>query len=389
MKKIAVLGSTGSIGTQALDVVRKLSRKNYAVTGLSAYSNLKLLKKQILEFRPKIAAVWKREDKKALEKWCKRSGIKIKIVKGIEGLAETACFPGVNVVLTAVVGAIGIRPVLEAIKCRKTIALANKEALVTAGTLIMAEAKKRNVDIIPVDSEHSAIFQCLKNEPKKFINKIILTASGGPFYRTDKAKYRRITVKEALAHPTWKMGKKITIDSATLMNKGLEAIEASRLFDLKMENIEILIHPQSIVHSMVEFIDGSVIAQMSNPDMRLPIQYALTYPERVASSVKKLALNKVKSLNFEAPDFERFPCLRLALKAGRAGGTMPAAMNAANEVAVESFLKGEVSFKAIPEIVKAVMNRHKKINNPSLNKLEETDKLARNSAREYINSIKN
>ncbi len=383
VKKIVILGSTGSIGTQALDVIRKLPKTKFTVIGLSTFSNLDLLKKQIKEFRPKIAAVWKDADKEKLSSWCKKSRLNTKVVSGIDGLTAAARYQEANLILTAVVGAIGIKPIIEAIKCRKMIALANKEALVTAGPLIMAEAEKRNVRIIPVDSEHSAIFQCVKNEPKRFIKRIFLTASGGPFYKT-KEDYKKISVKKALAHPTWKMGKKITIDSATLMNKGLEAIEASHLFGIGLDNIEIVIHPQSIVHSLVEFTDGSVIAQLSNPDMRLPIQFALTFPDRLPSSVKKLDLKKIKFLYFDAPDFKRFPCLNLAIKAGKAGGSIPAVMNAANEIAVENFLKGGISFDKIPEIVRAAVAGHKKINNPSLDQIIAADKTARQDALEYI-----
>jgi len=388
MKKIVILGSTGSIGTQALDVIKNLPANGYKVVGLSAYSNIGLLKRQLSRFLPQIAAVWKKNDCDALKQWCRSSRIKTRIVWGLEGLLKTARFQGANFVLSAVVGSAGIWPLFEAIKAGKQIALANKEALVIAGSLVMKAARKAKVSIIPVDSEHSGIFQCLKNEQNRFVKKIILTASGGPFYRRGGDSRKKITVQNALAHPTWKMGKKVSIDSATLMNKGLEAIEASRLFGVPLDKIEIVIHPQSIVHSLVQFIDGSVIAQLSNPDMRLPIQYALTYPERKPSRIKELSLPKIKNLEFDKPDFGRFPCLELAIKAGKTGGTMPAAMNAANEAAVAGFLKNEISFGQIPKIVKRVMDTHRNTKDPSLDQIIEADLTARKAVYKYIERIK-
>ena len=384
IKKIVILGSTGSIGTQALDVVSGFNKKEYSIVGLTAHSNIGLLKKQIRKFHPGIAAVWKEKDAFELKAWCGRSGIKSKVVWGMQGLIEAATYSSSNFVLSAVVGSVGIRPLLEAIKRGKRIALANKEALVVAGPILMDAARKYGAEIIPVDSEHSAIFQCLKNEDNRFVKKIILTASGGPFYRVSGERRKKITVREALAHPTWKMGKKISIDSATLMNKGLEAIEASQLFNVALENIEIVIHPQSIVHSLVEFVDGSVIAQLSNPDMRLPIQYALTYPAREASKIKELSLAKTGKLEFGSPDFASFPCLGLSLKAGKAKGIMPAVMNAANETAVESFLKNEISFGEIAKVVKKVMGIHANVRKPKLEQILKADLVARASARKYI-----
>ncbi|MCX5781416.1 MAG: 1-deoxy-D-xylulose-5-phosphate reductoisomerase [Elusimicrobia bacterium] len=387
MKKVVILGSTGSIGTQALDVARHLI-KSLKIVGLSSFSNILRLKDQIREFRPEIASVWFEKDCIELKSWCRENNLKTEVVFGIEGLIKAAKHHSSNFVLSAVVGSIGIEPLLEAIKSKKQIALANKEALVVAGKLIMDAAKKCGVTIIPVDSEHSAVFQCLKNEKNKFISKIILTASGGPFYKKSKTKHSKVTVAEALSHPTWKMGKKITIDSATLMNKGLEAIEASHLFNVPLKNIEIVIHPQSIVHSLVQFVDGSVLAQLSNPDMRLPIQYALTFPERIKSGVKELSLTRIKKLEFDVPDFKRFPSLELALKAGKTGGTMPAAMNAANEVAVEKFLKKEISFSQIPKVVKKVMDKHLLNKNPNIRQILNSDLNSRKAALKIIKEIK-
>ncbi len=387
MKKVVILGSTGSIGTQALDVARHL-KKGLKIVGLSAFSNISRLKSQIREFRPEIASVWLEKDCIELKSWCRKNNLKTKVVFGIGGLIKAAKHHSSNFVLSAVVGSIGIEPLLEAIKSKKQIALANKEALVVAGKLIMDAAKKYGVAIIPVDSEHSAVFQCLKNEKNKFISKIILTASGGPFYKKNKTKHSKVTVAEALSHPTWKMGKKITIDSATLMNKGLEAIEASHLFSVPLKNIEIVIHPQSIVHSLVQFVDGSVLAQLSNPDMRLPIQYALTFPERIKSGVQELSLTRIKKLEFDVPDFKRFPSLELALKAGKTGGTMPAAMNAANEVAVENFLKKEIAFSQIPEVVKKVMDKHLLNKNPTIRQILDSDLNSRKAALKIIKEIK-
>jgi 1-deoxy-D-xylulose-5-phosphate reductoisomerase len=375
MKKIVILGSTGSIGTQALDVVRSNPRE-FSVVGLAGRSNLALLKRQITEFKPRIAAVWSDEDAAELARWCRRHRRGARIVSGLPGLREVARTASAELVLSAVVGSIGLEPLLAAIAAGKTIALANKEALVIAGELIMSEARAHGVTILPVDSEHSAIFQCLKNEKISAARRILLTASGGPFYRSVKEP-ADITVADALAHPTWKMGKKITIDSATLMNKGLEAIEASHLFGVGLDRIEIVIHPQSIVHSLVEFVDRSVIAQMSMPDMRLPIQYALTYPARIPSRVPPLDLPLVRTLSFDVPDFRRFPCLELALSAGRRGGTMPAVMNAANEVAVGRFLSGDILFTDIAGIISAVMKKHRTVRRPTLDTIIAADAAAR------------
>jgi 1-deoxy-D-xylulose-5-phosphate reductoisomerase len=375
MKKIVILGSTGSIGTQVLDVVRHHPRE-FSVVGIAGRSNRALIQRQIREFKPRIAAVWRDEDALTLAQWCKKFRLHTRIVAGLPGLCEVARLASADLVLSAVVGSVGLEPLMDAIAAGKTIALANKEALVVAGELIMAEARKYGVQVLPVDSEHSAIFQCLKNEKTSAVRRIILTASGGPFYRSSK-RLADITVDDALRHPTWKMGKKITIDSATLMNKGLEAIEASHLFGVELGRIDIVIHPQSIIHSLVEFVDHSVIAQLSMPDMRLPIQYALTWPARISSSVPPLNLAAVGGLTFGVPDFRRFPCLELALSAGKRGGTMPAVMNAANEVAVGRFLNGEIRFTDIADIISSVMKTHRVIRRPLLPHIIAADAAAR------------
>ncbi len=381
MKKIAILGSTGSIGKQALEVVRAMPG-SFKVAALTGHSNLSELKRQASEFRPSCVAVNDEHSALDLRVWCKENSLKIDIVSGIEGIIHAATLPDVDLVLSSVVGAVGLRPLSAAIKARKTIALANKEALVVAGSIIMKLAAEYGVNILPVDSEHSAIFQCLKGENVKQVNRIFLTASGGPFYRCEDLS--RITVAQALAHPTWKMGKKITIDSATLMNKGLEAIEAHHLFAVPIEKIEIVIHPQSIVHSMVEYIDGSTIAQLSNPDMKLPIQYALTWPDRAAApGIKLLDFSKTTQLNFDTPDFNKFSCLRLALEAARIGGTMPAVMNAANEAAVELFLKEKIQFTDIAKIVEEAMSAHHSIQAPGIEDIIEVDAATRARVHEH------
>jgi 1-deoxy-D-xylulose-5-phosphate reductoisomerase len=353
------------------------------VKSLSAHSNISLVKRQIKEFRPELVSVWEENSALELKKWCAKNRLKVNIHHGRQGLISAAVYKPVTLVVSAVVGSAGLEPLIRSIKAGKNVALANKEALVAAGDIVMELALRTGVDIIPVDSEHSAIFQCLGKSSKKSVNKLILTASGGPFYRLKK-KMSSVTVAEALAHPTWKMGQKITIDSATLINKGLEAIEAHHLFGVPMDKIEIVIHPQSVVHSLVEFLDGSVLAQMSNPDMRLPIQYALTYPDRVKSRVKPLALDKVRALEFFKPDFKRFPCLKLALKAAGAGGTMPAVMNAANEAAVKAFLNKRIGFDAIPAIITKVMAGHKIKRTPLLKDILNADNEAREKAETII-----
>lgn len=357
MKRIAILGSSGSIGKQTIDVVSKMG-KNVRVEALAAGSNIEVLKTQIKKFNPSAVSVANDSDAKELKKWCVFNKIKTNVYSGHSGLEKLATMPKVNMVLVAVVGSVGLKSIIEAIKAKKDIALANKESLVMAGEYIIKLAEKNGVSVLPVDSEHSAIFQCCTDEKKSKIRKIILTASGGPFYKYN-GDFSEITVAQALAHPTWKMGKKITVDSATLMNKGLEAIEASILFGVPIDKVEIVIHPQSIVHSMVEYVDGSVIAQLSRPDMRLPIQYALTYPERFKSNIKFLNLIEIGKLEFYKPDFNKFACLKLAYLAAKKGRSFPAVMNASNEVAVNSFLDKKIKFTDIAKIVEKTIKAHK------------------------------
>ena len=385
MKNISILGSSGSIGVQALDFISK-TKKEFKVCGLSVNSNIELLKKQIAKFNPVAVSVFSKEDADELQKWCNEKKYKVKVFFGKEGLNKIASIKQVDMVLSSVVGSVGLEPLLCAIDSGKDIALANKESLVMAGRLIMQKAKEKGVAVLPVDSEHSAIFQCIGKENKKSIKRILLTASGGPFYKSNK-NFKDITVEDALAHPTWKMGKKITIDSATLMNKGLEAIEASVLFDVPMDKIDILIHPQSVIHSMVEFNDGCVMAQLSNPDMTLPIQYALSYPERKNCYIKRLNLTEVAKLEFFKPDFKKFKCLQIAYKAAKTGGTMPAVMSASNEVAVKSFIDGKIKFDMIPYVVETVIKKHKVIKSKNISKYFEADLWARKQAENIIKNI--
>ena len=369
MKKIAILGSTGSIGTQTLEVVRE--NKDIEVLGLAAGNNIKLLERQIREFHPKMAAVWSEERAKELRENVK--DLNIKIVSGMEGLIELSVMEESEILVTAIVGMIGIRPTIEAIKAGKDIALANKETLVTAGHIIMPLAEECGVQILPVDSEHSAIFQSLQGNEKNAIHKILLTASGGPFRNRKKEELEHIQVEDALKHPNWEMGRKITIDSSTLVNKGLEVIEAKWLFDVKMEQIEVVVQPQSIIHSMVEYVDGAVIAELGTPDMKLPIQYALYYPERRYLPGDRLDFKKLSQITFEEPDMETFYGLRLAYEAGRAGGSLPTVFNAANELAVSKFLNREIRYLEIPEIIGECMRNHKNIMNPSVEEILETE----------------
>ena len=352
MKKIAILGSTGSIGTQTLDVVREHSDE-LQVVALAAGTNKERLKEQIKEFHPKLVSL--SDEKKAQELKEELAGEQVEVVCGMEGLIEVAGVDSADVVVTAVVGMMGILPTMEAIKKGKDIALANKETLVVAGELVMNKAKENNVKILPVDSEHSAIFQSLSGYENKDINKIILTASGGPFRGKTLEDLKDVTVKEALKHPKWNMGQKISIDSASLMNKGLEVIEAHFLFDKDYDNIEVVVHPQSIIHSMVEYKDASIIAQMGTPDMRLPIQYALNYPERKEMIAKPLNFYEVGSLTFEKPDLETFKCLKFAYEAGRIGGLAPTILNGANEEAVALLLEEKIKFLQISEIIEECM----------------------------------
>ncbi|WP_278244296.1 1-deoxy-D-xylulose-5-phosphate reductoisomerase [Caldisalinibacter kiritimatiensis] len=373
LKYISILGSTGSIGRQALDVIR--NNQNYKVVGLSANNNIELLEEQAQEFKPNIIAVYNEEKAKILKH--RLDGSDIEVVSGLEGLNRVATESSANIVLTSVVGMIGLIPTLKAIEHGKSIALANKETLVTAGKLVMNAAKDKGISIIPVDSEHSAIFQCLNTENEKEISKIILTASGGPFRGMNYDEIKDVTVKDALKHPNWSMGKKITIDSATMMNKGLEVIEAKWLFNIDIEKIDVVVHPQSIVHSMVEYVDGSIIAQLGITDMRIPIQYALTYPRRTSNNLEKLNLSRIGTLTFEKPNYKTFPCLALAYEAIKIGGTMPAVLNAANEVAVDMFLKEKIKFYDIPRIIEHTMEKHSIIKEATMDDILNSDKWAR------------
>lgn len=383
MKKIAILGSTGSIGVNTLNVVRKLG-KGYKITGISAQKNVNLLIKQIIEFRPTIVALGDEGAAQELKKRLRRFRPLPRIYEGTSGLIEFARNPVSDFLVSALVGAAGLLPTLAAIEAGKDIALANKEILVMAGDLIIKTAKKRGIKILPLDSEHSAIFQCLRAEKIKNVRRLILTASGGPFYKYKKSQLEKVTVKETLHHPTWQMGKKITVDSATLMNKGLEAIEASHLFGIDINRIDVLIHPQTTVHSLVELVDGSILAQLAIADMRIPIQFALTYPQRYPSRLQGLKLEKIAHLTFQKPNLKNFPCLGLVLKAGRIGGTMPVVLNAADEIAVEAFLVGKIKLTDIPKIIESVMAEHKVNKKPSLKKILETDHWTRNRTREKI-----
>ncbi len=381
-RKIAILGSTGSIGKQALEVI-EAHKESLCAEVLVAKTNSKLLIEQAVKFNVNsvvIADSSKYEEvKEALEKHY------IKVFTGEESIAELAASQNIDIVLTAMVGFSGLIPTISAIKAGKAIALANKETLVAAGSLIMKLAAQYKAPIIPVDSEHSAIFQCLQGENSP-IEKILLTASGGPFFEKTKEDMSKVSPEEALDHPKWRMGPKVTIDSASMMNKGLEMIEAHWLFGIMPKNIDILVHPQSIIHSMVQFRDGSVTAQMSTPDMRLPIQYALTYPYRKELDTIRIDFAKLSSLNFHRPDFERFPCLRIAYDSIEKGGNIPCAMNAANEAAVQSFLEGAISFNMIPIIIEDTINATTFIKEPSLEDLIKTNELSYNKALESANN---
>ena len=365
MKKIAILGSTGSIGTQTLDVVR--NNKDLEVVALAAGSNITRLEEQILEFRPKIVSVW--DEQKAKELREKVKHLDVKVLSGMDGLIACSVEKESSIVVTAVVGMIGIRPTIEAIKAGKNIALANKETLVTAGHIIVPLAKEYGVSLLPVDSEHSAIFQCLHGERQNKVSKILLTASGGPFRGKKLEDLKNIQVEDALKHPNWSMGQKITIDSSTMVNKGLEVIEAKWLFDVDYSQIQVVVQPQSIIHSMVEFEDGGVMAQLGTPDMRLPIQYALYYPERRPLPGDRLDFYKLGQITFEEPDLETFRGLKLAFEAGRLGGSIPTVYNAANELAVSMFLKRKISYLEIVESIEYAMKKHSFIENPNVEQI--------------------
>ncbi|MBN1474098.1 MAG: 1-deoxy-D-xylulose-5-phosphate reductoisomerase [Syntrophaceae bacterium] len=382
MKKITLLGSTGSIGISALDIIEK-NPERFCVVALAAGENTELLKKQMEKFHPQIIYV-KTKEKAAILKSSLKSNSNIEVLYGKEGIKEVASFPEADIVISAISGAAGLMPTLAAIEAGKDIALANKETMVIAGEIVTRVAKKKGVKILPVDSEHSAIFQCLEGQKMDFLKKIILTASGGPFRKMTKKQLQSVKPKHALKHPNWKMGKKITIDSSSLMNKGLEVIEAKWLFDVQISQIDVLIHPQSIVHSMVEFIDGSILAQMGIPDMRIPIAYALSYPERIKIDLPPLNLIKDGKMEFMKPDTKMFPCLKLAYDAGIAGGTNPAVLNAANEVAVEEFINGKIKFINIPKIIEKVLSLHDAVNDPSLEEIIQADRWAREHAQKII-----
>ncbi|MBQ2942016.1 MAG: 1-deoxy-D-xylulose-5-phosphate reductoisomerase [Clostridia bacterium] len=380
MKKVSVLGSTGSIGTQTLDIIRRDS-ENFSVSALAAGSNVALLEEQAREFKPKIVAVASADAAKDLK--TRLSDTDILVLSGEEGLCEAAAIEDADITLGAIVGIAGLKPVLSAIEKGKDIALANKETLVTAGDIVMAKAKEKNVKILPVDSEHSAIFQCL--DGRSDLNKIYLTASGGPFFGKKKADLESVTLKDALKHPTWSMGAKITIDSASLANKGLEVIEATHLFGVTADKIEVVVHRQSIVHSMVEFKDGAIIAQLGSADMRTPISVALNYPDRSEVSGKLLDIFNVGSLTFEKPDTDTFRMLALAFKATKAGGTMPTVLNGANEEAVSAFLNGKCRFLDIADIVEGAMENHKIKEKPALSDIFDADREARDFVKAKFN----
>lgn len=369
MKKIAILGSTGSIGTQTLEIVRE--QKDIEVTALAAGANAALLEEQIREFSPKLAALWEEGAAASLRERVK--DLPVKVVSGMEGLLEIATMPEAEILVTAIVGMLGIRPTIAAIEAGKAIALANKETLVTAGHLIMPLAEEKHVPILPVDSEHSAIFQSLHGERGNKISKILLTASGGPFRGKKRAELERVRPEDALKHPNWSMGRKITIDSATMVNKGLEVMEAKWLFGVGLERIQVVVHPQSVVHSMVEYEDGAVIAQLGTPDMRLPIQYALYYPERRSLSGKRLDFFQLQSLTFEEPDLETFWGLKLAFEAMGRGGNIPTAYNAANEMAVSLFLEGKIPFLEIPELIQLCMEECSYVQRPTVEEILRTE----------------
>jgi len=377
MKNVVLLGSTGSIGTSTIKVAADLP-EHIHLLGLAAGNNLHLLLEQTRQHRPEAICILNPENAKIARE---ALGTSAKVYAGPEGLIQLATLPSADIVLIAIVGTAGLQPALAAIRAGKDIAVASKEILVMAGEIVMREAEKNGVRVLAVDSEHSAIFQCLDDKPANSVRRLWLTASGGPFRTTPKEEFGQITVERALKHPSWVMGRKITIDSATLFNKGLEMIEARWLFGIGMDRVHAIVHPQSVVHSMVEFIDGSILAQLSTPDMCLPIQYALTYPERVGSERVQTSLAKLGSLTFEEPDPERFPALCLARRAGEIGGTMPAVLNAANEVAVEAFCERRISFEQISQIVARTMERHQLTQHPTLDEILAADTWARSEAR--------
>ena len=380
MKKISILGSTGSIGVNALNVVDN-QRDDFNVIGLSAYKNSKLLVEQVKKYEPEFVSIVDAEAAHRLEQ--ELGTFDVKILKGREGLLELSSYGNVDLMLNALVGSSGMEPTINAIRSKVDVALSNKESLVMAGSIITNLANKTNVKIYPVDSEHSAIWQCLVGEDTKEINKIILTGSGGPFRELPIEKFNTITLDQALNHPNWEMGKKITIDSATMMNKGLEVIEAQRLFNMPTEKIKIVIHPQSIIHSMVEFKDKSIKAQLGLPDMKIPIQYALTYPSHCETDWDELDLTEIQSLTFEKPDFIKFPCMKLAFDVLNTGGTAPAVLNVANEQAVYRFLKQEINFNEIPSIIEIACEKHEFVSDPSIDDILNIEKWSTDFVKSY------
>jgi 1-deoxy-D-xylulose-5-phosphate reductoisomerase len=379
MKRLTILGSTGSIGRSTLDVVAN-NRQDFRVVALSAGRNIDLLESQIKTFSPDVVAVADEGTALAL----RRRVNGLRVLAGAEGINSVASYEQSDLVISSIVGSAGLMPTMAAIRAGKTVGLANKEALVMAGEIVMAEARKRGVKIIPVDSEHSAVFQCIEGHKRTGIRRIILTASGGPFVGKKRTELKDITAKEALNHPKWSMGKKISIDSATLMNKGLEVIEACWLFDMPPEKVSVLIHPESIVHSLVEFIDRSCLAQMSMPDMRGPISYALSYPDRIGDPIPPLELDAIGSLTFRKPDHETFPCLSYAYDAIKAGGTMPCVLNASNEVAVDAFLDGRIGFNGISSVVRKIVDSHKTGPIATLEDVMDADRWSRETAEKCI-----
>jgi 1-deoxy-D-xylulose-5-phosphate reductoisomerase len=387
MKRLSVLGSTGSIGCNTLKIVQKFPDR-FQIVSLAAKTNVALLAQQIEQFKPNLAVMYDKKHAELLRQAIPKKQ-PVQILFGHEGYLKAASQNDADIVVTAFVGAAGLLPTLEAIEAGKHIALANKETLVMAGELVMKKALDSGINILPVDSEHSAVFQCLEGHRKTDLKKILLTASGGPFLNWPKSDFERITPEDALNHPTWQMGKKITIDSATLMNKGLEIIEAKWLFDVTPEQIQVIVHPQSIIHSLVSYCDGSIIAQLSKPDMTGAIAYALSYPERLDMDNSFLSLPGLGSLTFSEPDLDKFPCLALAMEACHTGGTLPAVMNAANEKAVGFFLENMISFIQIPKLIEKVMNQHRVISSPGLDEILQSDQWARNTAEQVMNEFKN
>ncbi|HHT63212.1 MAG: 1-deoxy-D-xylulose-5-phosphate reductoisomerase [Bacillota bacterium] len=379
MKRISLLGATGSIGRQVGEVVDWFS-EDFLLVALAAYNNVDLLARQVEKYRPEVVVIYDETCYRDLKE--KIPFFKGEILTGMEGLIQAASWESADIVLTAVSGVIGLVPTIKGIEAGKDIALANKETLVAGGSIVMELARKYGVKILPVDSEHSAIFQCL--EKGQEIEKILLTASGGPFRNVDRKDMDRITPAQALQHPTWQMGKKITIDSATMMNKGLEVIEARWLFNVSFDDITVVVHPQSIIHSMVQYVDGSILGHLGKTDMRIPIQYALTYPKRRKNNLTRIDFARLAQITFEAPDFNRFPCLKIAFEAGKAGGTYPTVMNAANEILVDLFLRERIGFMEIPSYIEQVLEKHENKEKPSLEDILESDRWARRIIQEVI-----